>query len=114
MGLLDRLAFSLGLRKREANVLVVGLDNAGKSTVLNHFRPEEQRASEMVPTVGYSVEKFKGADFIMQITNYNFTLFNYLAYCTEHIILIIFYWSSGFHEIAIFCTISIASDLIII
>ncbi|KAF2356813.1 Small GTP-binding protein domain [Trinorchestia longiramus] len=59
MGLFDKLAFSLGLKKREANVLVVGLDNAGKSTVLNHFKPEDQRTSDVVPTVGYNVEKFK-------------------------------------------------------
>ena len=69
MGLFDKLAYSLGLKKREANVLVVGLDNAGKSTVLNHFRPEESRNSEVVPTVGYSVEKFKGKNL-----NINYSL----------------------------------------
>ena len=65
MGLFDKLAYSFGLKKREANVLVVGLDNAGKSTVLNHFKPEEQRSTEVVPTVGYSVEKFKGKILII-------------------------------------------------
>jgi hypothetical protein len=29
MGFLDRLVTALGLRKKEANVLVVGLDNSG-------------------------------------------------------------------------------------
>ena len=41
MGFLDRLTSMLGLRKKECNVLVVGLDNSGKSTLLNHFKPEE-------------------------------------------------------------------------
>ena len=41
MGFLDRLTSVLGLRKKECNVLVVGLDNSGKSTLLNHFKPEE-------------------------------------------------------------------------
>ncbi len=59
MGLFDRLATVLGLRKRECNVLVVGLDNSGKSTVLNHFKPEEHKHSEIVPTVGFNVERFK-------------------------------------------------------
>ncbi len=59
MGLFDKLATVLGLRKRECNVLVVGLDNSGKSTVLNHFKPEEQKQAEVVPTVGFNVERFK-------------------------------------------------------
>ena len=59
MGIFDRLAGLLGLRKREVNVLVVGLDNSGKSTVLNHFKSEEQKASDIVPTIGFNVEKFQ-------------------------------------------------------
>jgi len=58
MGFLDRLSSVLGLRKKECNVLVVGLDNSGKSTLLNHFKPEEQQNANIVPTVGFNVEKF--------------------------------------------------------
>ena len=49
----------LGLKKKECNVLVVGLDNSGKSTLLNHFKPEEFQNANIVPTVGFNVEKFK-------------------------------------------------------
>ena len=59
MGFLDRLSSVLGLRKKECNVLVVGLDNSGKSTLLDHFKPEEQQNANIVPTVGFNVEKFK-------------------------------------------------------
>lgn len=59
MGFLDRLSSLLGLRKKECNVLVVGLDNSGKSTLLNHFKPEEFQNANIVPTVGFNVEKFK-------------------------------------------------------
>ena len=59
MGLFDKLINVLGLKKKESNVLIVGLDNSGKSTLLNHFKPEDQRQSEIVPTVGFNVEKFK-------------------------------------------------------
>ena len=59
MGFLDRLSSVLGLRKKECNVLVVGLDNSGKSSLLNHFKPEEQQNANIVPTVGFNVEKFK-------------------------------------------------------
>lgn len=58
MGFFDRLAGLLGLRKKEVNVLVVGLNNSGKSTVINHFKREEERCIDIVPTVGFNVEKF--------------------------------------------------------
>lgn len=58
MGLFDRLANLLGLRKKEVNVLVVGLNNSGKSTVINNFKREDDRCIDIVPTVGYNVEKF--------------------------------------------------------
>ena len=46
-------------------MLVVGLDNSGKSTILNHFMPEEQKRLDIVPTVGFNVEKFKSrAQFV--------------------------------------------------
>ena len=59
MGFFDKLASLLGLRKAECSVLVVGLDNSGKSTLLNHFKPDEEKHSDIVPTVGFNVEKFK-------------------------------------------------------
>jgi GTPase SAR1 family protein len=59
IGFFDKLATMLGIRKREASVLVVGLDNSGKSTCLNHFKPEEQKRTDIVPTVGFTVERFK-------------------------------------------------------
>jgi len=49
----------LGLKKKECNVLVIGLDNSGKSTLLNHFKPDDQQNPNIVPTVGFNVEKFK-------------------------------------------------------
>jgi ADP-ribosylation factor-like protein 6 len=58
MGLLTKLMAILGFGRREVNVLVVGLNNSGKTTVVNHFKPEERRAPEIVPTVGFNVEKF--------------------------------------------------------
>ncbi|RWS11219.1 ADP-ribosylation factor-like protein 6 [Dinothrombium tinctorium] len=49
----------LGIRKGEANILVVGLDNSGKTTILNAFKSPENKSEEIVPTVGFNVEKFK-------------------------------------------------------
>ncbi|XP_063989860.1 ADP-ribosylation factor-like protein 6 isoform X2 [Diachasmimorpha longicaudata] len=62
MRLFDRLANLLGLKKKEVNVLVVGLNNSGKSTVINHFKREDDRCIDIVPTVGFNVEKFASFD----------------------------------------------------
>ncbi|XP_037093382.1 ADP-ribosylation factor-like protein 6 [Pollicipes pollicipes] len=69
MGLFNVLATALGLRKREVNVIVVGLDNSGKTTILNHFKPDLERPADIVPTVGFNVEKFKAQ-------NLSFTAFD--------------------------------------
>lgn len=39
MGLLDKLTRWLGLRKKEVNVLCLGLDNSGKTTIINQLKP---------------------------------------------------------------------------
>ena len=62
MGLFDKLVNFLGLKKKECSVLVLGLDNSGKSTILNHFKPDEEKYHNIVPTVGFSVEKFKSME----------------------------------------------------
>lgn len=59
MGLWDKLVNFVGFKKKEVNVLVVGLNNSGKSTVINHFKNDEEKMSEIVPTVGFMVEKFR-------------------------------------------------------
>jgi len=65
MGLLDAFIEWLGLRRREVSVLVVGLDNSGKTSLLNFLRPREARSSDIAPTIGFNVEHFscKGLSF---------------------------------------------------
>lgn len=61
MGLFQKLASFLGIKKKEVNVLVIGLNNSGKTTVINHFKNDEEKVdkTEIVPTVGFSVERFQ-------------------------------------------------------
>ena len=59
---------------KECNMLVVGLDNSGKSTILNHFMPEEQKRLDIVPTVGFNVEKFKSRDTYLLVRTVSCTL----------------------------------------
>uniref|UniRef100_A0A3B3VJU2 ADP-ribosylation factor-like protein 6 n=1 Tax=Poecilia latipinna TaxID=48699 RepID=A0A3B3VJU2_9TELE len=61
MGLLDKLSGWLGLRKKEVNVLCLGLDNGGKTTIINQLKPSNTAAQEIVPTIGFNIEKFKSS-----------------------------------------------------
>eukprot|EP00741_Cyanophora_paradoxa_P000222 tig00000402_g215.t1 len=45
-------------KARPAKILVVGLDNSGKSTIINKFKPTKNSVQEVVPTVGFQVEEF--------------------------------------------------------
>jgi ADP-ribosylation factor-like protein 6 len=49
----------LKIKKKEANILIVGLDNSGKSTVVQYFQTGGKRTEVTVPTIGFKVEKFK-------------------------------------------------------
>ncbi|XP_056890420.1 ADP-ribosylation factor-like protein 6 isoform X1 [Takifugu flavidus] len=78
MGLLDKLSSWLGLRKKEVNVLCLGLDNSGKTTIINQLKPSnpsnllgpfseewkhvsQTQTQEIVPTIGFNIEKFKSS-----------------------------------------------------
>ncbi|XP_061580501.1 ADP-ribosylation factor-like protein 6 isoform X2 [Cololabis saira] len=75
MGLLDKLSGWLGLKKKEVNVLCLGLDNSGKTTIINQLKPpnhpnhlgplseewKHTQAQEIVPTIGFNIEKFKSS-----------------------------------------------------
>mmetsp|Transcript_452 Transcript_452/g.824 ORF Transcript_452/g.824 Transcript_452/m.824 type:complete len:159 (+) Transcript_452:161-637(+) len=68
MGFLDRLKAALSTKKK-ARILVIGLDNAGKTTIINKLKPKKMAQSDIVPTVGFQVEEFSKS-------NINFTMFD--------------------------------------
>ncbi|XP_077393233.1 ADP-ribosylation factor-like protein 6 isoform X4 [Festucalex cinctus] len=70
MGLLDKLSGWLGLRKKEVNVLCLGLDNSGKTTIINQLKPANTPGQEIVPTIGFNIEKFKSSSSL------SFTVFD--------------------------------------
>lgn len=43
------------LKDNEIRCLILGLDNSGKSTIVNRLLPKEQRSSEITPTVGFQI-----------------------------------------------------------
>ncbi len=57
MGIFKRLFGGIVGPKQKMKVLLVGLDNSGKSTVLNVMKPKKA-SMETVPTVGFVEETF--------------------------------------------------------
>lgn len=59
-GILTRIGFALGLLKHPASVLVIGLDNSGKTTLIQHLKASSASSAsqEVTPTVGFQVEEF--------------------------------------------------------
>ena len=58
MGLLDKLGNFLSSKRRDMNLLVVGLDNSGKTSIINFLKTSDSRVISVTPTVGFSVENF--------------------------------------------------------
>ncbi|KAL3313981.1 ADP-ribosylation factor-like protein 6 [Cichlidogyrus casuarinus] len=55
--MLQTLARLFGIQKQEAKILVLGLDNSGKSTLINRFKARNLQKSIITPTIGFGVEK---------------------------------------------------------
>ena len=43
---------------KKSSIIIVGLDNSGKSTMINFLKPEKYRSEELAATVGFQVETF--------------------------------------------------------
>ena len=56
-------------KKESVKIVCCGLDNSGKSTIINFLKPKKEKDLNVVPTVGYSQEQF-------DYNNLNFTVFD--------------------------------------
>ena len=61
--------FALLSKKKKVKVICCGLDNSGKTTIINYLKPNKAKTIEITPTVGFSVEEFKK-------NNMTFTVFD--------------------------------------
>lgn len=73
MGFFDRLLKAFGMSKEKVNVLVVGLDNSGKTTIIEKLKRVGKQGTavpiETAPTVGFNVDQFSRGGL-------NFTVFD--------------------------------------
>ena len=48
----------MGNTSKKSNIIIVGLDNSGKSTLINYLKPQSRKDQEVSATVGFKVETF--------------------------------------------------------
>merc|ERR1711976_141723 len=53
-------------KKKKVNLIVVGLNNSGKTTMLNYINPGKSQ-KETAPTVGFEIQKFKKKNFAFTV-----------------------------------------------
>lgn len=58
MGLFDFLNI-FKKKKQKVKIVCCGLDNSGKTTIINLLKPKKVQSQEITPTVGFSVENFE-------------------------------------------------------
>uniref|UniRef100_A0A0R3RHE0 ADP-ribosylation factor-like protein 6 n=1 Tax=Elaeophora elaphi TaxID=1147741 RepID=A0A0R3RHE0_9BILA len=58
MGLLSQLSIALGVSRKQVSILMIGLDNSGKSTIVNQMKAQEDQVVQVLPSIGYTTEKF--------------------------------------------------------
>mmetsp|Transcript_21908 Transcript_21908/g.36677 ORF Transcript_21908/g.36677 Transcript_21908/m.36677 type:complete len:187 (-) Transcript_21908:973-1533(-) len=68
MGFFKMISNAVGWSKK-GRVLVIGLDNSGKTTLIHHMKPKKATTTEITPTVGFQVEEFSK-------NNINFTVYD--------------------------------------
>ena len=59
----------MGIFSSKTNVTIItcGLDNAGKSTIINELKPSQQRSDAIAATFGYSVEEFEKGNVAFKV-----------------------------------------------
>ncbi|KAK0415830.1 hypothetical protein QR680_012144 [Steinernema hermaphroditum] len=94
MGILSSLGSIFQSRRKAVNILVLGLDNSGKTTIINKMKPTDAQVTQIVPTVGYSVDRFSAGNMLFSSfdmsgqSKYRSLWENYYAAC-EGIVFVV-------------------------
>ena len=55
----NKLSNFLGIKKKSVKVIMIGLNNSGKSTIVSLLKTDGEKSTEIIPTIGLNVEHFK-------------------------------------------------------
>ena len=56
---------------KEVRILILGLDNAGKTTILYRLQNESDEAVQTIPTIGFNVETLQYKNIKVSPQNHN-------------------------------------------
>lgn len=67
MGIFMSRLFSSLFGTKEVRILILGLDNAGKTTILYRLQNESDEAIQTIPTIGFNVETLQYKNIKFQV-----------------------------------------------
>ena len=65
MGFWKKLLNFFGLGKTNVTLLVIGLDNSGKTSIINQLKAK--KTDETTPTIGFNIESFTKKNFRFEV-----------------------------------------------
>lgn len=69
MGILMSKLFESLFGSKEVRILILGLDNAGKTTILYRLQNESDEAVQTIPTIGFNVETLQYKNIKVCVSN---------------------------------------------
>ena len=85
MGILFSRLFESLFGSKEVRILILGLDNAGKTTILYRLQNESDEAVQTIPTIGFNVEtlQYKNIKVRPSVTTHGSTAGSPLSLASE-------------------------------
>ena len=72
MGILFSKIFESLFGSKEVRILILGLDNAGKTTILYRLQNESDEAVQTIPTIGFNVETLQYKNIKVRENTYHY------------------------------------------
>jgi ADP-ribosylation factor-like protein 1 len=91
MGILVSKIFESLFGSKEVRILILGLDNAGKTTILYRLQNESDEAVQTIPTIGFNVETLQYKNIkvrtVAEVRSSSTTYISYLFFLTKTFLL---------------------------
>lgn len=83
MGIIMSRIFESLFGSKEVRILILGLDNAGKTTILYRLQNESDEAVQTIPTIGFNVEtlQYKNIKVSLYVSVNSFHYFDAVIFC---------------------------------